>query len=32
MDQKVQCIADDRRDRLPITARCALDSISRKTG
>jgi hypothetical protein len=31
MDQNPQCIADDLRDRLARTERCALDGISRKT-
>jgi putative transposase len=31
MDQKTQFIADDLRDRLSVTERCALDEISRKT-
>ena len=32
MDQNTQCIADDLRDRLSMTERCALYRVSRKTG
>ena len=32
MDQNTQFIADDLRDRLSMTERCALSSVSRQTG
>ena len=32
MDQNTQFIADELRDRLAMTERCALDNVSRKTG
>jgi hypothetical protein len=32
LDQNTPCSADSRRDRLSVTALCALDGVSRKTG